>query len=117
MPPHDHDHDHKHGHEHGPDCNHADETLSVQIANQIINVANTRLQDGIEPEDVATGLRHAAANFTAFVTKRGLGATSDPGELIEEFARLLEYYMGRHGEEKKPAQGLNDLIEQAKNEV
>jgi len=117
MPPHDHDHQHGHDHEHGPDCNHADETLSVQIANQIINVANTRLQDGIEPEDVATGLRHAAANFTAFVTKRGLGATSDPGELIEEFARLLEYYMGRHGEEEKPAQGLNDLIEQAKNEV
>jgi len=116
MPPHDHENDH----EHGPDCNHADETLSVQIANQIINVANTRLQDGIEPADVATGLRHAAANFTAFVTKRGLGgldATSDPGELVEEFARLLEYYLGRHGEEEKPAQGLNDLIEQAKNEV
>lgn len=125
MPPHDHgndpendpENDHGHDHEHGPDCNHDDETLSVQIANQIINVANTRLQDGIEPAEVATGLRHAAANFTAFVTKRGLGATSDPGELVEEFARLLEYYLGRHGEEEKPAQGLSDLIEQAKNEV
>lgn len=104
-------------HKHGSDSNHEEETLSVQIANQIINVANTRLQDGIQPEDVAVGLRHAAANFTAFVTQRGLGATSDPGQLVEEFARLLEYYMERHGKEEKPAQGLNDLIEQAKNEI
>lgn len=109
-------HDHQ-DHEHGPDSNHGDETLSVQIANQIINVANTRLQDGIPPEEVAVGLRHAAANFTAFVTQRGLAAASDPGQLVEEFARLLEYYMGRHGEEEKPAHGLNALIEQAKNEI
>ena len=41
-------------------------TLSIQLANQIINTANNRLQEGMDPVDVAAGMRHAAANFTAF---------------------------------------------------
>ena len=39
-------------------------TLSVKIANQIVNIANTRLEDGAPAADIAAGLRHAAANFS-----------------------------------------------------
>ena len=95
---------------------HQDDTLSLQIANQIINVANARLQDGAPPEEVVQGLRHAAANFSAFVESRRQGKDADPGQVIEEFARLLEYYLGRHNPEF-PAGGLEKLIEQAKNEL
>ncbi len=97
-----------------PPIDHQDETLSVQIANQIINVANARLKDGVNPEEVAVGLRHAAANFSAFVSQRG--ADADPGQLVEEFARLLEYYLGRHKPGTNPAGGLESLVEQVKSE-
>lgn len=93
-----------------------DDTLSLQIANQIINVANARLQDGAHMEEVVQGLRHAAANFSAFVESRRQGKDADPGQVIEEFARLLEYYLGRHSH-GSPVAGLEKLIEQAKNEL
>ena len=93
---------------------HQEETLSVQIANQIINVANARLQDGAPLEEVAQGIRHAAANFSAFVSQRHPDA--DPALLAEEFAQLLEFYLGRHKPENNPAGGLESLIEQVKSE-
>ncbi len=99
-----------------PPGDHKDDTLSVQIANQIINVANARLQEGVNPEEVVQGLRHAAANFSAFVESRRQEKDADPGQVIEEFARLLEYYLGRHNPDS-PAGGLEKLIEQAKNEL
>ena len=95
---------------------HQDDTLSLQIANQIINVANARLQDGVPLEEVAQGLRHAAANFSAFVESRRQGKDADPGQVIEDFANLLEYYLGRHSPDA-PAGGLGKLIEQAKREL
>ena len=96
-----------------------DDTLSLQIANQIINVANARMQDGVQPDEVAAGLRHAAANFSAFVyaSQQGGGGGTDPGLVVEEFARLLEYYLGRHQPKKKPGEGLKQLIEQVKRET
>ena len=97
-----------------PPGDHKDDTLSLQIANQIINVANARLQDGAHPEEVVQGLRHAAANFSAFVSQRHPDA--DPALLAEEFAQLLEFYLGRHKPENNPAGGLESLIEQVKSE-
>lgn len=98
-----------------------DDTLSLQIANQIINVANARIQDGAQPGEVAAGLRHAAANFSAFVNARqqdgGGSGGADPGLVVEEFARLLEYYLGRHQPKKEPGEGLKQLIEQVKRET
>lgn len=94
-----------------------DNTLSLQIANQIINVANARLQDGVNLDEVAAGLRHAAANFSAFVNAGKQGGDADPGLLVEEFARLLEYYLGRHQPKKEPGEGLKHLIEQVKRET
>ena len=92
-----------------------DDTLSLQIANQIVNVANARLKDGVHPEEIATGLRHGAANFSAFVEQHR--QEPDAGRLVEEFARLLEGYLGRHQSPDKPAAGLEQLIKQAKNEI
>ncbi len=97
-----------------PPGDNQDETLSVQIANQIINVANARLNDGVDPEDVAVGLRHAAANFSAFVSQRHPDA--DPALLAGEFAQLLEFYLDRHKPGDNPAGGLKNLIEQAKSD-
>ncbi len=102
-----------------------DDTLSIQIANQIINVANSRMQDGVEASEIALGLRHAAANFSAFAENHrappGPDADIDPGAIVEEFARFLEYYLGRHGNgggtEEGPAVGLEQLIKQVKNEL
>lgn len=96
-----------------------DDTPSIQIANQIINVANSRMQDGIPPDVIAQGMRHAAANFSAFVERRQGGG--NPEAVYEEFARLLEYYLSRHGmigdQEPSPATGLNELIKQVKDEI
>jgi len=91
-----------------------EETLVLQIANQIINVANARIQDGVHPDDIAAGLRHAAANFSSFADAHA--GDRDPGRLIEEFGRLLEYYWGRHAGAAAPGGGLGDLIEQVKRE-
>tara|TARA_R110001592_G_scaffold176209_3_gene415717 strand:+ start:163 stop:549 length:387 start_codon:yes stop_codon:yes gene_type:complete len=122
----DHDH-HHHGHVHGPDCGHDhghdhgddDHTLSVQIANQIINVANTRLESGLQPEVIAEGLRHAAANFSAFVAQHTDPDAIAEGHITEEFHHMLEYYAQVHGgqhEQPKPAAGLHQLINQVKDE-
>lgn len=91
-----------------------EETLSVQIANQIINVANARLADGVPPAEIAQGLRHAAANFSAFAA--GHEPDADPDKIFEEFAQLLAYYLGRHAEGKAPASGLHQLVAKVKDE-
>lgn len=102
-----------------------DDTLSIQIANQIINVANTRVQDGAGANEVARGLRHAAANFSAFAEHQrrdgGTDSGAGPGGIVEEFSRFLEYYLDRHGATGEPgggpAAGLEQLIEQVKKEL
>ncbi len=98
-----------------------DDTLSIQIANQIINVANTRVQDGAGANEVARGLRHAAANFSAFAEHQRRDGGAGPGGIVEEFSRFLEYYLGRHGATGEPgdgpAAGLEQLIEQVKKEL
>ena len=92
-------------------------TLSVQIANQIVNVANTRLEDGVPAAEIAAGLRHAAANFSAYALYQ---TQADPNEAqrgVEEFVRFFEYYLERHAPADGPQGGLYQLIEEAKNEI
>jgi hypothetical protein len=111
---HDHDHDCGHDHHHGDD----DATLSVQLANQIINVANKRLEEGMPPMLIAAGLRHAAANFSAFVFHQsGGGGDEELSAIVGDFLHGFEYYLERHAPaQPEPAGGLNDLIERAKRE-
>lgn len=94
-----------------------DETLAVQIANQIINIANTRLEDGLPSDDIASGLRHAAANFSAFAYFRSETKELDPNAVVDEFVNFLEHYLERHQPAEPAAQGLHQLVEQAKNEI
>ena len=98
-----------------------DDTLSIQIANQVVNIANARTQEGVDPREVAQGLRHAAANFSAFAEQNHPDGDVDPTKPVEEFIQFLEYYLDRHGtkpeDADKPAAGLEELIAQAKNEI
>ncbi len=92
-----------------------DDTLSVQIANQIVNVANARLADGIAADDIAAALRHAAANFSAYALNARRNS-SNPAEVVEEFVRYLDYYLERHKAQKAPTVGLQQLIDRVKGE-
>ena len=96
-----------------------DNTLSVQFANQIINVANSRLEDGMAPMLIASGLRHAAANFSAFVFHQsGGGGDEELSGIAGDFLQAFEYYLDRHSPEpEQPRGSLSDLIERAKREI
>jgi len=93
------------------------ETLGVQIANQIINIANSRLEDGLPSDDIAAGLRHAAANFSAFAFFRTEDKENDPNAIVDDFINMFTHYLERHQPADQPAQGLHQLVEQAKNEI
>lgn len=93
------------------------ETLSVQIANQIINIANSRHEDGLPVDEIAAGLRHAAANFSAFAYFRAEKKTADPDTIANEFVNLLINYLELHQPKEQSTPGLYQLIEQAKNEI
>ena len=114
-----HDDHHHHDHVHGPGCGHDhshdedDHTLSVQI----VNVANTRLESGLPPDVIAAGMRHAAANFSAFVAQHMDPEAIADGRLIEEFQHMLDYYAQVHGgQAQQSPTGLHDLVNQVKDE-
>ncbi len=92
-------------------------TLSVQIANEVVSLANTKLESGLSSADIAAGLRHAAANFSAFALYQQTSDLDDAKECVEEFVRYFEYYLDRHQPADKPQGGLYQLIEEAKNEI
>ncbi len=93
------------------------QTLGVQFANQFINMANKRLEEGMRPDVIATGMRHAAANFSAFVASHTAPETLEDGTLTNEFAHMLDYYAERHSREAaKPQPGLMNLVQQVKDE-
>jgi len=104
------------------------ESPSVQFANELIGIANSALEQGGGVDDISAGMRHAAANFSAFAcvhmahsgqTEEGPSPEKMPEHMIEEFARMLAYYLDIHTPQPQPedpAGGLKDLIEQVKNE-
>ncbi len=92
-------------------------TLSIQLANQIINMANNRLQEGVNPIDIAAGLRHAAANFSAFaVANSDKPDDVDPAFFAEEFMQIFDYYLEKHKAPVQVQSGLEALIKQVKDE-
>ncbi|MGJ3258917.1 MAG: DUF3144 domain-containing protein [Rhodospirillales bacterium] len=92
-------------------------TLSIQLANQIINTANNRLQEGMEPADVAAGMRHAAANFTAFAIANSEAPDQvDPQYFAEEFLQIYNYYLEKHTAPQQVQTGLEALIKQVRDE-
>ena len=122
--PADHSHD---DHVHGPDCGHDHshdhdpqqnpDAPMVAFANALIDMANKRIEAGLAVEEVASGLRHAAANFSAYGFFRSEEYPKDPNHIVEEFVRYLEYYLERHKPAEPAASGFQGLIDQAKGEL
>ncbi len=89
--------------------------VSLDIANELVEFANNKLDTGIDPVVIAAAFRHAGANFTAFAYH----STDDPLDtesIMEEFLRLLEFYDSRHRGEARPMTALERLVEQVKND-
>ena len=94
----------------------SEKELGVHMANEIIVLANNKLEAGLHPLVIADALRHAAANFTAFAFAHGTDEALDQGEIIRDFVQMLEYYDVRHREGAKPQSGLEQLVERVRNE-
>ena len=86
------------------------------MANEFVDFANDKLAPGIDPMVIASAIRHAAANFTAFAYAHGTGDPLDTGSILEEFLRLLEGYDKHHRGKARPVTALERLVEQVKNE-
>ncbi len=93
------------------------DSIGVQIANQIIDLANTRLEEGDPAEEVASGLRHAAANFSAYAFFRSEKYPKDPNDTVDAFVSFFEHYLDVHKPKAAPEQKFAQLIEQAKKEL
>ena len=91
------------------------EEVSRGIASELVEFANNKLDAGIHPMVIASALRHAAANFTAFA----FSATDDPLDterILENFLRFLRLYDSHHQGEARPMMGLERLVQQVEKE-
>ena len=92
------------------------ESRSVEIANQIIDFANQALAGGDSAESIASGLRHAAANFSAFTFFGTESPPKDPNAIVEEYINFFEHYLNVHKEPNRGSHGLEQLVEQVKKD-
>ena len=92
-------------------------SISMNFANEIINLANASLEKGHTDEDLAEGMRHAAANFSAYSFFRSEQLPKDPNHTVENFVKLFEYYLSVHAPKEDPGQGLAQTIAQARDEL
>lgn len=92
-------------------------TPNMVFANEIINMANAGLQEGKDVEELAMGIRHAAANFSAFAFFRSKQSAIDPNELIKDFVKFFEYFLNQHAPKEDANKGLFDTIAKAKDEL
>ena len=93
-----------------------DNEANLQMANEFVEIANDKLATGIHPMDIASAIRHAAANFTAFAYAHGTDDPLDSASIMEEFLRLLENYDRRRRGKARSVTDLERLVEQVKNE-
>ena len=93
-----------------------DNEASLRMANEFVEIANDKLATGIHPLDIASAIRHAAANFTAFAYAHGTDEALITESVIEEFRQLLDNYDKRHRDKARPLTDLERLVEQVKNE-
>ena len=93
------------------------ESPGVQLANRIIDLANKETEAGATVEDIAVGLRHAAANFSAYAFFRSEVVPKDPNDTVENFIHFFEYYLNIHKPAEVASVGFQRLIDQAKNEL
>ena len=93
-----------------------DNEASLRRANEFVEVANNKLSTGVDPVVIASAIRHAAANFTAFAYAHGTDDPLDSASIMEEFLRLLENYDRRQRGKAHSVTDLERLVEQVKNE-
>ena len=89
---------------------------SLGMANEFVDFANNKLAPGSDPVVIASAMRHAAANFTAFAHAHGTDDPLDTGSIMAEFLRMLEGYDKHHRGKARPVTALEKLVEQVKNE-
>ena len=89
---------------------------SLGMANEVVKIANDKLATGMHPLDIASAIRHAAANFTACAYAHGTDDALDTESVMEEFRQLLDNYDKRHRDKARPLTDLERLVEQVKNE-
>ncbi len=89
--------------------------VSLGIANELVEFANNKLGAGVNPMVVASALRHAAANFTAFAFSATDGPL-DTESIMEDFLRVLQFYDSHHRGKARPMTGLERLVKQAEME-
>jgi hypothetical protein len=90
---------------------------SMVFANDIINLANSSLEKGHTVEELAEGMRHAAANFSAYEFFRSEDLPKDPNHTVESFVKFFEYYLDVHKPQEDPGQGLAQTVARAKDEL
>jgi len=93
------------------------QNFSMTLANELINLANKNLQQNHPVEDIAEGLRHAAANFSAYAFFRSEQTPKDPNQIVESFVSMFEYYLDAHKPKESPGEGLAQTIAKAKEEL
>lgn len=96
---HDHDHDHEHhdgcGHDHHHHHHDHAPNAHLSIANRFVELANTIMQEGVDPEAVGIAMTHAAANFTAFAAAVSEGSPEELDNVADEYRRLAHAYFER----------------------
>lgn len=91
------------------------ETDSTDIANELIEFANKKLETGADAVVIAAALRHAAGNFTAFAYS-AIEDRLDAEGILEEFGQFLHYYDGHHRRGTRPMTPLERLAKQVEDE-
>jgi hypothetical protein len=91
------------------------EEVSLGIANELVEFANSKVNAGVHPMVIAAALRHAAANFTAFAFRD----TDDPLDtegIMGDFLQFLQFYDSHHRGVARPLTGLETLVKQVERE-
>ena len=91
-------------------------SFEIELANELINLANDKQAAGADPTVIAAAYRHAAANFTAYAYAHGTNNLLATESIMEDFRQALEFYDERHRGDMPSKTSLERIIEQAKRE-
>ena len=73
-----------------------DRRFEIELANELINLANDKQAAGAHPTVIAAAYRHAAANFTAYAHAQGTNKRLATKRITKDFRQQLEFYEKRH---------------------
>ena len=73
-----------------------DRRFEIELANELINLANDKQAAGADPTAIAAAFRHAAANFTAYAHAQGTNKRLATKRITKDFRQQLEFYDKRH---------------------